>query len=65
MMSNGAQNFYILAINLNALHNYYHDLTQLFLDLYPAKILAILVKSFFLCICSRKNCMIRFLLESL
>jgi len=48
IMSNATKNFDILAISLSVLHNYF-GLIKLFLDLYLAKSLNTLAKSFFPC----------------
>jgi len=48
-MSNAAKNFDILATSLNALHNYFDDLTQLISDRYLAKFLDTLTRSCFPC----------------
>jgi len=45
--SNAAKNFDTLATSLSVLQNYFDGLTKLFSNLYPAKFLDILSKSFF------------------
>jgi len=53
-MSN-AKYLIILATSLNVLHNYFYDLTKLFSDLYPAKFIDTLAKSFFSCVYFKNN----------
>jgi len=48
LLRNAAKSFDILATSLSVLHNYFDDLTKLFLDLYLASFLDTLAKSFFL-----------------
>jgi len=48
-MSNAAKNCDILATGLSVLHNYFDSSTKLLYDLYPAKILDLSAKPFFLC----------------
>jgi len=45
-MSNTTKNFYILAISLSILHNYFSNSTKLFSDLYPVEIWDTWAKSF-------------------
>jgi len=54
-MSNVAKGFDILAINLSVLHNYFSDLTKLFLDLHLSKFLDTLAKLFFPCMKTRSK----------
>jgi len=45
-MNNAAKNFAALSSSLGALYNYFNNLTKLFSNLYLAKFLDILTKSF-------------------
>jgi len=46
-VKNNAASFDNLVINLSVLHNYFDEVTKLFLNLYLVKFLDILVKLFF------------------
>jgi len=60
------KNFGILATNLRSvLHNYFNSPTKLFSDLYLAKFLDILAKSFFLCGYKSISCVIYFKIKIL